>query len=127
MDKQKISFSLFVRYPSVKRLPVHLENEQTVYIDEEISIEEALERAKTTELLAFFKYNTEHPETNVPYLKFPEKFLYDKKGWRIRKQGTTTIGRVYSMHPSAGEKFYLRMLLVDTTSNHSAGKNHFEI
>ena len=121
-----LKHSFFFRYPSVKRLPVHLENQQSVFLFEDIPLPEALERAEVDELVAFFRYNAQHPETNIPYIKFPETFIYEKKNWRIRKQGTTTLGRVYSIHPSKGETFYLRMLLSDTTYNHSAGKRSFE-
>ena len=47
-------FQISMRYPSVKRLPVHLENMQTVYFHEEYSTTEMLETAKATELTAFF-------------------------------------------------------------------------
>ena len=109
----------------MKRIGVHLEDQQPVYLFEDVSVEDALDRAQISELLAFFKYNLEHPETRVPYVKFPSKFIYEKKQWRIRKQGSNTIGRVQSIHPSAGEVFYLRMLLVDIVFNQSAGKTSF--
>ena len=103
-----------------------MKNQQSVFLFEDVPLPEVLERAEVDELVAFFKYNEEHPNTNVPYIKFPEMFIYEKKHWRIRKQGTTTLGRVYSIHPSKGETFYLRMLLSDTTHNHSAGKKSYE-
>ena len=84
-----------------------------------------MEYAVATELTGIFNYNDKHPETNTPYIKFPKKFIFDKKEWRIRKQGTKTLGRVYSTHPSTGELLYLRMLLCDTTFNHSARKKSF--
>ena len=111
----------------MKRLCVHLENQQPVFLFENTSVEEALEYAGVSELLAFFRYNTEHPETNIPYIKFPGTFIYEKRSWRLRKQGSSTIGRVQSIHPSAGEVFYLRMLLVDTSRNYSAEKNPSKI
>ena len=119
-------FSMSERYPAVKRLPIHLEKEQPVYFHEDTSIMDVLERSEITELTAFFKYNTDHPETNTPYIQFPEQFVFEKGEWRIRKRGSHTLGRVYSIHPSKGEIFYLRMLLSDTTLNHSAGKKSFE-
>ena len=119
-------FPMSERYPAVKKLPIHLEKQQPVYFHEDASITEALERSETTELTAFFKYNTDHPETNTPYINFPEQFIYEKGEWKIRKRGSHTLGRVYSIHPSKGEIFYLRMLLSDTALNHSAGKKSFE-
>ena len=93
----------------MKRLCVHLENQQPVFLFENTSVEESLEYAAVSELLAFFRYNTEHPETNIPYIKFPGTFIYEKRSWRLRKQGSSTIGRVQSIHPSAAEVFYLRI------------------
>ena len=73
-------FPMSIRYPAIKRLPVHLEKEQPVFFNEDASIVEALERSEITELTAFFKYNSDHPETNTPYIKFPEQFFFkDKK------------------------------------------------
>ena len=116
------------RYPGVIRLPIHLEKQQSVYFHEDEAIENAVGRSDETELTAFFKYNSEHPDTEVPYISFPEQFVFQKKDkkWTIRKRGTNTLGRIYSIHPSKGELFYLRRLLSDTTLSHSASKKSFE-
>ena len=76
-------FPMSDRYPSVKRLPIHLEKEQPVYFHEDESIIDALERSEITELTAFFKYNSDHPETNTPYIQFPEKYKYEDEKWNI--------------------------------------------
>ena len=104
-------FEMSHRYLAVKKLAVHLETEETVYMYEEVSLEDALDRAKTTELNAFFQYNATHPNTKITYINFPKYFIFEKGKWKIRKQGTETIGRIFTIHPSAGELFYLRMLL----------------
>ena len=93
---------------------------------EDVPLAEALERAENSELIGFFDYNRNHPEERTPYHKFPEKFIWEKNAWRIRKQGSSTIARVYSVHPAQGDVFYLRMLLVDVLHNHSAGKKSFD-
>ena len=67
-------FKLSTRYPSVNRQPIHLEKEQPVYFHEDVPIQEVLQRSEATELTAFFKYNSDHPESNVPYINFPEQF-----------------------------------------------------
>ena len=59
-------FPMSTRYPSIKRLPIHLEKEQPAFFHEDASIFEALERSEITELTAFFKYNSDHPQTNTP-------------------------------------------------------------
>lgn len=44
--------------------------------------------------------------------EFPSKWKWNSKGkfWSVRKKGFT-IGRLFYVHPSAGEKFFLRLLL----------------
>ena len=90
LDHQKLlggclNFEMTDRYPSVKRLGVHLERQQSVMLYEEVPLLEALERAEISELVGFFEYNTSHPEERTPYHKFPEKFTWEGKKWRIRK------------------------------------------
>ena len=65
-------FETSSRYPAVKKLAIHLEKQQPVYFREELALVDALEMAKTSELTAFFKYNSEHPGTNIPYIQFPK-------------------------------------------------------
>jgi hypothetical protein len=49
---------------------------------------------------------------DVLYQDFPSKFVYDKKAhkWKPRQRGFA-IGRMYYAQPTAGERFYLRLLL----------------
>ena len=61
-----------------------------------------------------------------PVSQVSREVYMGRKKWRIRKQGSSTIARIYSIHPSKGEVFYLRMLLIDALHNHSAGKKSFE-
>ena len=76
-------------------------------------------------MTAFFEYNYLHPNTFVSYVEFPEHFVYDTKNkiWKARKNASETIGRVHSVHPMAGDVYYLRMLL---HHDHSKGKKSFE-
>ena len=121
-----LEYPLSQRYPSVKRLPVHLKDQQTVRFEEEGSIFETLESGEITELTSFFKYNAENPGTNVTYINFPEMYVFVNKAWKIRQRGCRTIGRIYSVPPNKGDLFYLRILLCDNTVNFSAGKVSFE-
>ena len=122
------SFPITGRYPAVKALRVHLEEEQQIVFDENLEVE-ALENQRDTELTAFFSYNeanSDSPENLELYVDMPKNHVYDqkKKEWRKRKQGKdTVIGRVHSINPIAGEVFYLRILLHD---NHCKGKTSFE-
>ena len=59
-------FEMSDRYPSANILPIHLENQQPVFIVEYTSLPEALEYAVATELTGCFNYNGKHPETSTP-------------------------------------------------------------
>ena len=106
------SFNIAKKFPAVIALRVHLENEQHIIFDVG-NEEEVLETQRCTELTAFFKYNQEYPNTRVTYVDFPEKFTWnnEKKGWEARKYNLQIIGRVHTVHPVAGDVYYLRMLL----------------
>ena len=69
-------------------------------------------------------HNLDHGDS-MTYVDFPKKYVWDKKSktWRKRKQASDTIGRVHSVHPVAGDVFYLRILL---HHNHCIGKTSFE-
>lgn len=58
---------------------------------------------------------------NVKYADFVEQHTYNKKsGWKLRvaRCSDQPVGRMYTVHPSAGEPFYLRILLT-----HLEGRN----
>ncbi|CAN1317206.1 ATP-dependent DNA helicase PIF1 [Linum perenne] len=64
-----------------------------------------------------FKYVTKGPDRYPParqytYVEIPNEFVWDSNNtdWVLRKRGFS-IGRVVYVHPSAGDIFYLRMLL----------------
>ena len=102
------------RFPSVQQLTVHLAGQQSVLFEEGTEVTAASSALlQKTELTEFFAYNKQKPQTRVKYCDFPECFLWLKaeRKWTERKIKTGTIGRVYTVHPSAGEKYYLRMLL----------------
>ena len=113
-------------------LRVHDEDEQHVVFDEG-SEESALETQRCTELTAFF-YANEHCTEDafigveeLRYVDMPTKFTYNKKKkvWKKRTEGRKcdTLGRVDNVHPAAGDRFYLRMLL---NSDHCKGKISFD-
>jgi hypothetical protein len=51
---------------------------------------------------------------DLTYFEFPSKWRWDEKtrSWRPRLARESKIGRLYYVHPSAGERYYLRMLLL---------------
>ena len=118
------NFSIAKKHPAVYALRCHLEDEQQVVFDEG-SEETLLETARETELTGFFDYNARFPDTDVRYVDFPQKFVWNKKDkkWNIRKGAFDTIGRVHSMNPLAGDVFYLRILL---HNDHCRGKTSFD-
>ncbi|XP_074265342.1 uncharacterized protein LOC141587773 [Silene latifolia] len=106
-------FDIQERYPSVMRLPVHLEGEQAVVIKDSDVLEEVIEKKNSTDtmLTAWMATNARHPEAReLSYAEFPTKYVWKDGGWQKRKQGKC-IGRMVYVHPTAGEKYYLRVLL----------------
>jgi hypothetical protein len=110
-----LKFQVHEEYPPVTRLAVHEPGHHTVYFDDDASPEEIegrMERAAST-LIAFFRYNEQHPDgRQYLYSEFPAHFVFDKgkKEWRPRQRGTA-IGRMHHCSPRDGERFYVRLLL----------------
>ena len=83
----------------------------------------AVDNVKDTTLMAYFKaVNIENnlqilPNDGRPlaqaltYVQLCKSFTFQNNTWTRRKQKGNQIGRLYSVFPSAGDKFYLRMLL----------------
>src|SRR4029077_4441575 len=110
-----MEFKTHDEFPNVTRLAIHEPGKHAVYFDDDASreeIEDKMENARST-LMAFFKYNAEHPDA-TPYLysQFPAHFVFDqrKREWRPRLRGTA-IGRMYHCNPNQGERFFVRLLL----------------
>ena len=127
-----LAFPISKNFPAVVPLRIHLEDEQQVCFDEgneEIAI--AVERK--TELMGFFDLNKELIKNGkrdkfVTYVDCPKKFRWDmkdkdKKKWIPRVNNVGTIGRVHSVHPTAEEVFFLRILLHHV---HCKGKTSFK-
>ena len=108
-------------------LRVHEEEGQHVVFDEG-NEEMATETQRDTELTKFFELNRDNreakeaddPEYNpdledLRYVDMPTKYTYDKKEkkWnpRDKNRKCDTLGRVDNVHPAAGDRFYLRLLL----------------
>ncbi|KAG1043537.1 hypothetical protein G6F43_011632 [Rhizopus delemar] len=101
--------------PSVTSLAIHLENEQPVYFDPESGAEEIQQTLDNTHstLMGFFKYNLTHDDgRGYLYQEFPFHYIWKKKEriWQARKKGYA-VGRMYYCTPTAGERFFLRLLL----------------
>jgi hypothetical protein len=91
--------------PPVFRLAIHLPNQQPVTYDSMLPQDEvilAIDRQRST-LMAFFEYNTEHPESPpCLYQDFPLFFTWDagRRHWKPRVRKQTQIGRGGSAIPS---------------------------
>ena len=97
-------------------LPVHLENQQRVLFSENSSFSDIAEQYQHTMLTEWMNQNLVDQEARrYLYVEFPEHYVWVKDGgrrrWRKRVNGKDTIGRVAFVHPTAGERFYLRLLL----------------
>ena len=121
------NFAMYSRSPPVHALCIHLANGQRVCFVEGAE-RAALEAGPpTTELLAWFQCVRDlapadrRPQLDsqggiiwaATYPSWPERFKYANKRWTVRARTTNVanIGRVHNVHPSAGEVFYLRLLL----------------
>jgi hypothetical protein len=109
-------------YPNVVRLQVHLPGEQNVVFhedDDTATVTDRVSGAKST-LDAFFAANDLEEKSNgdvwlardLLYQEFPQKFAYkrDEHKWSVRKRGFA-LGRMFFVPPTAGEKFFVRLLL----------------
>lgn len=107
-------------------MAVHLENGQRVYFTTENVVQQA-NRPPSTTLISFFEIcqNDEFARTLL-YSEMPRYYTWNQstKKFQRRKQGkpvpgypqvfsTDALGRLYTVHPSQDECFYLRLLLVN--------------
>jgi hypothetical protein len=66
-------------------------------------------------LTEWFVDNKNNPDVrDLTYYDFPSKWRWDDttKVWKPRKTTKGKIARLYYVHPLAGERYYLRMLLL---------------
>ena len=104
-------FRMCTQSVNVVRLDLHEEGRNRVRFrqghEEQVNPE--------TKLTAFFKLNEvdEHART-LTYMQIPEHYTWKQKSrsWKRRKNPTSTVGRLYSASPSQGERFFLRLLLL---------------
>ena len=128
-----LNLGLHKEHPNVIRLQVHLPKQQPVVVptvpivgDEHNDPDvlraaalAALDASSRTTLTEWFTFNANAPEGHIChetlYHDFPGHFRWDgqAKQWkeRVRHAALPPVGRMYFVQPSAGEKYYLRMLL----------------
>jgi hypothetical protein len=121
-------------YPNVVRLQIHEEHKQTVVYRPGRELEAIVEEPSTmlteyfstvvrerfhplsVEDLGADSFGYSYPGANgLTYGDFPKYYTWqvDKKSWRrrIRNKKSDTVGRIYSVHPRSGDRYYLRTLL----------------
>jgi uncharacterized lipoprotein len=70
---------------------------------------------RRTMLTSWFEANQIFEDAReLTYCDFSSKWRWDEssKIWIRRKRGEGKIGQIYYVHPSVGERYYLRMLLL---------------
>nr|XP_027072002.1 uncharacterized protein LOC113696819 [Coffea arabica] len=120
-------FRLNEMTPSVYTLQVHLPNQQLVSFPKNSDLLQLLAKVdfSKTMLTEFFKMNaTNAAAENLKcfYKDFPQHFVWSSKykHWTERKR-RKVIGRLVSVNPKEGERYYLRLLL-----NHIPGPISFD-
>ena len=104
------------------RLALHLENQQSVVFRDDADIEGVLSIEKHSTLTGWFLAKQKFPSAreSLTYV-FLNIFVCDKtkREWKPRVKRVkhcTMTDRAYSVHPSEGERFYLRILLNHVTA-----------
>jgi hypothetical protein len=109
-------YDIHSKQPSVERLAVHLLNQHIIRFRAKAKLPTLINNAflQKTMLTEWFVANRRHASArSLTYCDFPTKWSWmaDNKTWVKRKRGDR-IGRIYYVHPSTGELYYLRMLLM---------------
>ncbi|XP_070001980.1 uncharacterized protein LOC142166103 [Nicotiana tabacum] len=113
------AFHISEMTPSVYHLPLHLDGLQFVSFKKTDTIDSIIKNPmiKKTMLTEFFlmnETNKDAKELKLLYKDFPQHFVWSStyKMWTRRQQGHV-IGRVVTCHPIEGERYYLRLLLMN--------------
>jgi hypothetical protein len=98
-------------------MPVHLPNENFISYSARAKIKTLLEQEflRRTMLTQWFVVNqTDATARELTYAEFPSKWKWEPRTrtWERRRQNRRKIGRLHYVHPSAGERYYLRLLLL---------------
>ncbi|GJU87647.1 ATP-dependent DNA helicase PIF1-like protein [Tanacetum coccineum] len=109
------SFDIHHSYPSMMKLNFYLPNQQPVTLHDTKCLHALLQKEDiyVTMFTDWFDLNERHPPArNLTYAQIPEHYVWHEqaKKWRPRKQRKCICRIVYST-PSAGEHYFLWMLL----------------
>lgn len=109
-------FDIHYRVPPVERLAVHLPGMNYVRYEKGSDLRALINSpaAKRTMLTEWFEANAKYEEARtLTYCDFPKQWTWDSSSrcWRPRTPAPK-IGRMYYVHPTVGELYYLQMLLM---------------
>jgi hypothetical protein len=112
-----LGFQIHRHFPSVERMLVHLPDENYITYSADTDILEIVsqEFLHRTMLTEWFVANQKYPKArDLCCCDFPTKWRWNEQGrtWGKILRGVGKIGRVYFVHPSCHEQYYLRMLLL---------------
>lgn len=122
-----LGFPINYREPAVERLSFHLLNEQTIVFHDDELIDDVVRRSgeDNTMFLQWFKANEQFSDAReLTHVQFSQKFVWRDveeideltgrkkkiKRWMPRKRDFF-VGRIFYVHPGAGELYYFRLLL----------------
>ena len=103
----------------MERLSFHLPNQQYVVYQSNTDVSQLIDNPRVCEsqFLSWMEMNAKNEDARkLTYSEFPSKFVYQKRKrtWKER-EGGMSVGRMAHVLPSAGEMYYLRLLLTKVT------------
>ncbi|XP_071739059.1 uncharacterized protein [Rutidosis leptorrhynchoides] len=103
------------RTHAVERLSFHLPNEQPVTFEDDADLQDVIEKPSvaSSQFTSWMERNTwDQNARNLTYTEFPQKYVWNAadRVWTVRKI-KPKLGRIHHVPPSAGEAYYLRILL----------------
>jgi hypothetical protein len=118
-------FSILNKYPPVAKLPLHLENEQTILFTPEDARHKANQPPPETKLTQFFELNKANSQDRtILYPDVYQNYTWTSGKWVKRKRTLSKIKTtdnsksdmigiipVINLNPHQSELYYLRMLL----------------
>ncbi|CAN7018127.1 unnamed protein product, partial [Brassica oleracea var. botrytis] len=109
------AFHMHKRKPSVEKLIIHLEGEHNITVKSTDNVgrvihKPGIEKTMFTGWMVLCRRSVF--ARTLTYVQIPEYFVWNNsaKVWTEHKKGKT-IGRVITVHPSAGDRYYLRVLI----------------
>ncbi|XP_065835787.1 uncharacterized protein [Oscarella lobularis] len=118
-----LKFPIHDHFPAAEQLQVHLENGQRTLFNVR-NAENLAQQPPATTLTGFFELcAADNFAKTLLYVDVPRYFRWENKKWMRRKQGqslphtpgikkSTTLGRIYTVHPRDTECYLLRLLLL---------------